>query len=167
MTDRLETLVSAGLIHKQVQEYAKGILKPDMNLFELATSIEDKIKELTNFDPEHPKKGGVAFPTGLSINECAAHWSPNPTNTEQTLKKDDLLKIDFGVHINGHIIDGAFSNSFSEQYSDIHQQLIEISQDNYPDTCNVHQGFVEFSLQLKQSHLEQVLYHLLFCQIVW
>ena len=135
---RFETLQKAGKIHLQVQEYTKSILKPGINLYELAESIEGKIKELTNFDKASPKKGGVAFPTGLSINECAAHWSPGPRcmspgvsqdDKNKVLNVDDLIKIDFGVHLNGHIIDGAFSVSFSEKYSETHQKLIDISQE--------------------------------------
>jgi len=136
--NRFETLKRAGEIHLQVQEYTKTILKPDISLYELAENIEGKIKELTNFDKDGPKKGGVAFPTGLSINECAAHWSPSPRskgvsspepNVNQTLNIDDLIKIDFGVHLGGHIIDGAFSVSFSEKYSDTHQKLIDVSRE--------------------------------------
>ena len=130
MTEKFDSLVRAGEIHKKVQEYIKtDLLKPNINLFQLATSIEDKIKELTYFDSTKPKQAGVAFPTGLSINECAAHWSPNLGNKTEKLSIDDLLKIDFGVHINGHIVDGAFSNSFSEKFEVIHQGLIEISQE--------------------------------------
>ena len=82
MTDRLEILQRGGEIHKQVQQYAREIAIPGVKLFDLATSIENKIRELTNYDNNDPPKSGVAFPTGLSINECAAHWSPNPTNTQ-------------------------------------------------------------------------------------
>ena len=37
---------------------------------------------------------------------------------------DDLIKIDYGVHINGSIIDAAFSYSFNEKYN----KLIEASE---------------------------------------
>jgi len=45
-----------------------------------------------------------------------AHWTPNPGDTHQILKKDDLIKIDYGVHLNGYITDGAFSFSFNDRY---------------------------------------------------
>ena len=50
-------------------------------------------------------------------------------HSTQTLNIDDLLKIDFGVHIGGHIIDGALSVSHSEKYNEAHQELIRISQE--------------------------------------
>ena len=107
----------SGQIHKKVRKHiVDDLLKPDVKLIDLANGIENKIKELTNYDPKNPFAGGVAFPTGLSINQCAAHWTPNPGDTEQTLKSDDLIKIDWGVHVNGYITDGAFSFSFSDKF---------------------------------------------------
>jgi len=45
---------------------------------------------------------GVAFPTCISINNCAGHFSPLADDTT-TLKDEDLVKIDLGVHIDGFI----------------------------------------------------------------
>ena len=115
----LDLLKKGGDIHKQVQSYTKSIVKQDMKLIDLATLIEDKIKELTNFDSHFPLSGGIAFPTGLSVNNCAAHWSPNPNDTYQTLSENDLVKIDFGVHLSGYILDGAFSWSPTDKFDDL------------------------------------------------
>ena len=43
---------------------------------------------------------GLAFPTGCSINHCAAHYTPN-AGDPTVLQYDDVCKIDFGTHING------------------------------------------------------------------
>lgn len=115
----IELLKKGGDIHKQVQEYTKSVLKQDMKLIDLATIIEDKIKELTNYREESPLDGGIAFPTGLSVNNCAAHWSPNPSDTYQTLSENDLVKIDFGVHMSGYILDGAFSWSPTDKFDEL------------------------------------------------
>ena len=61
---------------------------------------------------------GIAFPTGISINNCAAHYTPNPGD-ETVLKYDDVCKIDFGTHINGRIIDTAFTVAFSPVYDNL------------------------------------------------
>jgi methionyl aminopeptidase len=174
--NRFETLKRAGEIHLQVQEYTKTILKPNIDLYELAENIERKIKELTNFDKSAPKKGGIAFPTGLSINECAAHWSPGAipvkrtgektggntventqknTHKNNTLNINDLIKVDFGVHLNGHIIDGAFSVSFSEKYSDTHQKLIGISQE--ATECGIHNAGPDAILGEIGSSIQEVI----------
>ena len=43
---------------------------------------------------------GLAFPTGCSLNHCAAHYTPN-AGDPTVLQYDDVCKIDFGTHING------------------------------------------------------------------
>lgn len=45
-------------------------------------------------------EAGLAFPTGVSINNCAAHYTPN-AGDPMVLQTDDVLKVDFGTHING------------------------------------------------------------------
>lgn len=92
-----QKILQAGKIAKQVREFAKSIIKKDMPLLEIAEKIEDKIKELG---------GEPAFPTNLSINNIAAHYTPS--HDDETLAHG-LLKIDFGVHVEGWIADTAFS----------------------------------------------------------
>lgn len=58
---------------------------------------------------------GIGFPTGCSINHCAAHYTPNPGDNT-VLGKDDVCKIDFGTQVNGHIIDCAFTVAFNPVY---------------------------------------------------
>jgi methionyl aminopeptidase len=60
-------------------------------------------------------KSGIAFPTGCSLNHVAAHYTPNPGDNT-VLGYDDVCKIDFGTHINGRIIDTAFTVAFNPTY---------------------------------------------------
>ena len=53
------------------------------------------------------------------MNEIAAHWTPNPGRKEVILDKSDVLKVDFGVHINGRIVDSAFTTSFDPMYDNL------------------------------------------------
>ena len=92
-----EQIIKAGKIAQEVKAYAKSIIKKDMLLLEIANKIEDKIFELG---------GEPAFPTNLSINEIAAHYTPS--HDDET-KASGLLKVDLGVQINGWIADTAFS----------------------------------------------------------
>jgi len=46
---------------------------------------------------------GIAFPTCVSLNNCAGHFSPLPEDPVVNLKEGDLVKIDLGVHIDGYI----------------------------------------------------------------
>lgn len=116
----LEKLKIAGDIHKQVYEYVKTIFKPKIKLFDLSQNIENKINELCNFNNQY---NNIAFPVGISINNCAAHWTPNSKDNKIELLNDDLCKIDYGIQIDGNIIDGAYTLSLSNKYD----ELIEIA----------------------------------------
>ena len=114
----------AGDIHKEVKKLVLEKLEPNMKLIDLAKYIEGVIKEKTEFESLKPLKGGIAFPVGLSINECAAHWTPNPMEN-RVLKSDDLIKIDYGVHLDGCIADSAFTFSFDDKFN----EFIKICED--------------------------------------
>lgn len=45
----------------------------------------------------------------------AAHYTPNPGDNT-VIGYDDVCKIDFGTHINGRIIDTAFTVAFNPTY---------------------------------------------------
>ena len=112
----LNNMKKGGYIHNQIYEYIKTILQPNIKLYDLANNIENKIIELTCHEPKKPTQQGIAFPTGLSINNCVAHWTPS-IDSKQILMKNDVIKIDYGVHFNGSIIDSAFTHCFDEKYT--------------------------------------------------
>lgn len=59
--------------------------------------LEDCSRKLIK---ENGLNAGLAFPTGCSLNHCAAHYTPNAGDAT-VLQYDDVCKIDFGTHING------------------------------------------------------------------
>jgi len=68
-------------------------MKPGIKLIDLCEMIEETNCRLVE------KNGllqGIGFPTGCSINDCAAHYTPNPGD-DTVLGKDDIMKIDFGT----------------------------------------------------------------------
>ncbi|KAI0001868.1 peptidase M24, structural domain-containing protein [Russula vinacea] len=72
---------------------------------------------------KHARKGEWArgrnwLPTGLSRNNCAAHYTPNAGDTI-VLKKEDVLKVDIGVHVRGRILDSAFTLTFEPTYDNL------------------------------------------------
>jgi methionyl aminopeptidase len=121
-----QTLIDAiqsASIHKKVANYVKSTIKPNMTLREIAIMIENMINSETKYDLNNPLKAGIAFPVGLSLNNCAAHYTPNYNEKDIILKDTDILKIDYGVHKNGVIIDSAFTISFNPVY----EEFINIS----------------------------------------
>lgn len=108
-------------VHRQVRQWAQKNIKPGQTLTEIAEGIEDSVRALTG----HPGleegdniMGGMGFPTGLSINHCAAHYTPNVGN-KMVLQQDDVMKVDFGAHINGRIVDSAFTMTFNPVYDNL------------------------------------------------
>ena len=73
--------------------------------------------ECTTIKPseENGLEAGLAFPTGVSINHCAAHYTPN-NGDNSVLNYDDVMKVDFGTHIHGTIIDCAFTVAFNPRF---------------------------------------------------
>ncbi len=95
--EAIDKLIRAGRIAKIVREEAAKMVKPGMKLVDLAEHIENRIRELG---------GEPAFPTNLSINEIAAHYTP-VVNDKTIVPDNAVIKIDIGVHIDGYIADTA------------------------------------------------------------
>jgi methionyl aminopeptidase len=113
----------AAEIHRQVRQFAqKELIKPGASLLSIAEGIEDGVRALCG----HPGlevgdclKAGMGFPTGLCLNNVAAHWTPNPGGKDAVLDESDVLKVDFGVHVNGRIVDSAFTVAFNHKYDNL------------------------------------------------
>lgn len=53
-----------------------------------------------------------AFPCNIGINEVGAHYTPTPSDPTE-FSSGDLVKVDFGLHLDGYIVDTAFSVALS------------------------------------------------------
>ncbi len=102
---KLESLKKAGEIAKQVKEYIKPKIKIDCKVLDIISDIETKIGDLG---------GSCAFPVNIGINNIAAHYTSPLKDDGLKINNDDLIKIDLGVHIEGYIVDTAFSINFND-----------------------------------------------------
>lgn len=110
--DKLWKLRKAAEVHRQVRKYAQTMIKPGMKLIDVCRNMEAVLKHIIQANGSHC---GQAFPTGCSLNHVAAHYTPN-TGDETTIEKDDVCKLDFGTHIDGYLIDSAFTIAFNPKY---------------------------------------------------
>ena len=113
-TSILPDLREGAEIHRRVRMWAmENVIKPGVNLYDMCAQIEEAVRRLSGYEPV---VRGLAFPCGCSINNCAAHYSPVTPHDTRTLGKSDVMKIDFGVSINGNIIDSAFTVCFDPKF---------------------------------------------------
>ncbi|GJP82980.1 hypothetical protein CLOP_g13192, partial [Closterium sp. NIES-67] len=110
-------LRQAAEVHRQVRMYMRRVIKPGMLMTDLCETLEDTVRRLI---AANGLQAGIAFPTGCSLNWVAAHWTPN-SGDKTVLQYDDVMKLDFGTHIGGRIVDSAFTVAFNPQYD----QLLE------------------------------------------
>ncbi|MFW9897426.1 MAG: M24 family metallopeptidase, partial [Candidatus Thorarchaeota archaeon] len=102
---KLESLRKAGKIAKDVKEFIKPKIKVGAKVLDIISTTEAKIEELN---------GLCAFPVNFCINNIAAHYTSPLKDDGLLIEEGDLVKIDLGVHIEGYIVDTAFSVNFSE-----------------------------------------------------
>ncbi|KAM3445413.1 hypothetical protein NHJ13734_000540 [Beauveria thailandica] len=109
-------------IHRQVRHWVQETVKPGHTLTEIAVGIEDGVRALLGnqcLEPGASLRSGLGFPTGLSLNHCVAHYTPNPGQKDVVVQYDDVMKVDFGVQINGWIVDSAFTMAFNPMYDNL------------------------------------------------
>jgi len=89
--------IQAGKIAAEVREIVRDKNYVGRSVYEICEEVEHEII----------KRGGkCAFPVNVSINEIAAHYTAEP-NDPIIITESDLIKIDLGAQINGHIADTA------------------------------------------------------------
>ena len=99
MEELLEHFKKAEKISTEVIQFAKPLIKQDTKILDIAETIENKIRELG---------GKPAWPVNISINEIAAHYTPE-INDSIVLNEGQLVKVDIGVQVSGCPWDRAFT----------------------------------------------------------
>lgn len=97
MFDQYNDVRRAAEVHRQVRQYAQRNVKPGMSMIEICDMIENGTRNLVE---ANGMESGIGFPTGCSLNHCAAHYTPN-AGDKTVLQYKDVCKIDFGVHVGG------------------------------------------------------------------
>lgn len=104
----------AGRIAAEVMEGTFKKVKEGTKLLDVATYAEELIAE---------KGAKPAFPINISINERAAHYTPD-IDDATVFRQGDLVKLDIGVHIEGYIGDIARSKAIGGG----HKELIKAAE---------------------------------------
>ncbi|CAD7945343.1 unnamed protein product [Amoebophrya sp. A120] len=121
MAEDYDNFRRAAEVHRQVRRYVQSIARPGIKMTELCQRLEQKSLELVGKDGLN---AGWGFPTGCSLNHVAAHYTPN-YGDKTVLCYNDVCKLDFGIQVNGRIVDSAFTIAFNPKYD----QAIKSTQD--------------------------------------
>eukprot|EP00828_Plagiopyla_frontata_P012599 TRINITY_DN1721_c0_g3_i1.p1 TRINITY_DN1721_c0_g3~~TRINITY_DN1721_c0_g3_i1.p1 ORF type:complete len:533 (-),score=88.91 TRINITY_DN1721_c0_g3_i1:151-1749(-) len=119
--DQIKCLREAAEVHRTLRKYAQSFIKPGLKLIDICERIESMSRYLIS---AKGIESGIAFPTGVSRNHIAAHYTSNPMDVT-ILEPTDVLKVDLGCQIHGRIIDCAFTVCFDPVY----QSLLEASRE--------------------------------------
>jgi methionyl aminopeptidase len=121
--EEFDAYVKAGEIAREVKEFARGLVKPGVKLIDVAEAVDAKIVELG---------GEAAFPVNLSLNEVAAHFTPEPGDDKVA---EGILKVDLGVAVDGFIADTAFSVDLTEDGE--FKEMIELNEKILADVTEI------------------------------
>ncbi|OSX75116.1 hypothetical protein BU14_0255s0023 [Porphyra umbilicalis] len=110
-TPLLERLRHAAEAHRRVRAAMRPHIRPGVTTLSVVERLEATSRALLGADDG--LVGGPAFPTGVSLNAVAAHDTPNPGDAPVVLRRDDVVKVDFGTHVAGRIIDSAWTVTWS------------------------------------------------------
>ncbi|KHN96035.1 Peptidase M24A, methionine aminopeptidase, subfamily 2 [Metarhizium album ARSEF 1941] len=111
--------LTASAPRRATRKWVQESVKPGQTPTEIAAGVEDSGRALldkTGLEPGRGLQSGPAFSTGLSLNHCVAHHTTKPGHKDVVPRHRDVMKVDFGVRVNGWIVDGAFTMSFDPTY---------------------------------------------------
>jgi methionyl aminopeptidase len=103
LVEDLPNFEKSGQIVARVREYVKSLSIQGLSVLQVCEDVEKRIRELG---------GGLAFPCNVGINEVAAHYT-SPWNDKTMIPDGSLVKIDFGVEIDGCITDTSITLSLN------------------------------------------------------
>jgi len=122
--DMYNEVRQAAEAHRQTRQYIQRWIKPGMKMIDICEELESTARKLIN---ENGLDSGLAFPTGCSRNHVAAHYTPN-AGDNTVLEYDDVVKMDFGTHIKGRIIDCAWTLTFNNKFDPLLRAVQEATE---------------------------------------
>ncbi len=100
----------AGQIGHDVLNSVRDMVKPGVPIIQICETAEKMIIDRG--------ADGFGFPTNVSINNIAAHYS-SPFGDESVIPEAGSIKLDIGVHVNGYIADTAVTIIFSPELKEL------------------------------------------------
>ena len=125
-TAEIEKMRHSGRIVRQVLDYLRGMVTPDITTMELERAAEQKIKEL---GAKPAFKGYYDYPCVLctSVNEEIVHGIPSE---KRALRAGDIVSIDCGVVLDGYYGDAAITVPVGEAVKPELKKLLTVTEES-------------------------------------
>ena len=120
MNQIIEIYTALGKRHDQIENNILKTIRPGVKPYDLCVSIENQLGK------------DIAFPVGINIDQCAAHYSPMNSLETTVFTKDSVVKIDYGIQTDGYILDAAFTVAFDNK----HRELLEATRKTCMEGAN-------------------------------
>lgn len=98
---------ASGRITSQVKALVPSEVRPGASFLEVCDFVRREVES---------RGGRLAFPTGIGVNEVTAHYAPQDGDAS-VFREDDLVKVDFGVHVDGYVTDTSVSVTLNPDYN--------------------------------------------------
>ena len=105
-SEALESFRKAGSIIAELRKEIPALVRPGKPVLKICDELEDKIRAMD---------GKPAFPVNVGINEVAAHYTSPPGDT-LTIPQGSMVKVDFGVHVQGYLTDTSVTVYFDPKF---------------------------------------------------
>jgi methionyl aminopeptidase len=109
-----EQYVRSGKIARELRGWIRQNVRAGSTLLEIAVNVEAEIVR---------RGGQPAFPTGIGVNDVTAHYAPQENDVAK-IQETDVVKIDYGVHIDGYVADTSVTITENPSY----QLLLEATE---------------------------------------
>jgi methionyl aminopeptidase len=102
-----EQYKASGRIVREVKPLAESAVKPGAKFIDVCDFVKREVEA---------RGGRLAFPTGIGVNQVTAHYAPQDGD-ESVFAEGDLVKVDFGVHVDGYVTDTSVTVTLNPEFN--------------------------------------------------
>jgi len=96
----------SGTIVREVKPLVESAVRPGTRFLDVCDLVRKEVEG---------RGGRLAFPTGIGVNEVTAHYAPQEGD-ESVFAEKDLVKVDFGVHVDGYVADTSLTVTLNPKF---------------------------------------------------
>ena len=102
-----EQYKTSGRIVREVKPLVESAVRPGARFLDVCDLVRSEVEA---------RRGRLAFPTGIGVNQVTAHYAPQ-VGDESVFAESDLVKVDFGVHVEGYITDTSVTVTLNPEFN--------------------------------------------------